>query len=106
MDEPKILNNPKGSSRLFSEQWTEAWKKLEEQVRERPGPHLLIALAIGYFLQIIPLEKFLVLAAKLARPILFLICAFQLAKHIIKGSNSGALPECFLNSEDVSESAE
>ena len=91
MDEIKTLNNPDESSRSFSRKWTEAWKQLEEQVRERPGPHLLMAFAIGYFLQIIPLENLLVLAVRLVRPVLFLFCAFQLAKYINKGSNSGAV---------------
>jgi hypothetical protein len=91
MDEIKTLNNPDESSRSFSSKWTEAWKQLEEQVRQRPGPHLLMTFAIGYFLQIIPFESLLLLAVKLARPILFLVCAFQLVKYINKG-NSGAVP--------------
>ena len=93
MDEIETLNNPERSSRPFSEEWTEAWKQLEEQVRQRPGSHLLMAFAIGYFLQIIPFESLLVLAVKLARPVLFLVCVFQLAKYISKGSNSGAAPK-------------
>ena len=91
MDEIKTLNNPDESSRSFSRKWTEAWKQLEEQVRQRPGPHLLMTFAIGYFLQIIPFESLLLLAVKLARPILFLVCAFQLAKYINKSSNSCAV---------------
>ena len=58
MDEIETLNNPKKSSWPFSEEWTKAWKQLEEQVRQRPGPHLLMAFAIGYFLQIITFETF------------------------------------------------
>jgi hypothetical protein len=92
MDEIKTLNNPDESSRPFSRGWTEAWKQLEEQVRQRPGSHLLMTFAIGYFLQIIPVESLLLLAVKLARSILFLVCAFQLAKYINKGSNSDAVP--------------
>ena len=92
MDEIKTLNNPDETSRPFSRQWTEAWKQLEEQVRQRPGPHLLMTFAIGYFLQIIPFESLLLLAVKLARPLLFLVCALQLAKYINKGANSGAVP--------------
>ena len=91
MDEIKTLNNPDESSQPFSREWTEAWKQLEEQVRQRPGPHLLMTFAIGYFLQIIPFESILLLAVRLARPILFLVCAFQLVKYINKG-NSGAVP--------------
>jgi hypothetical protein len=89
MDEIETLNHPEKSNRPFSEKW----KQLKEQVRQRPGPHLLMAFAIGYFLQIIPFENLLVLAVKLARPVLFLVCAFQLAKYISKGSNSGAVPK-------------
>ena len=77
-------HNPDESSRPFSKKWTEAWKQLEERVRQRPGPHLLMTFAIGYFLQIIPFENLLVLAVKLARPVLFLVCAFQLAKYIVR----------------------
>jgi hypothetical protein len=90
MDEIETLNNQKKASWPFSKEWTKAWKQLEEQVRERPGPHLLMAFAIGYFLQIIPFENLIVIAVRLARPVLFLFFAFQLAKHISKGSNSGA----------------
>jgi hypothetical protein len=93
MDEIETLNNQTKSRWPFSEKWTKAWKQLEEQVRQRPGPHLLIAFAIGYFLQIIPFESLLVLAVKLARPVLFLVCAFQLAKYVRKGSNSGVAPK-------------
>jgi hypothetical protein len=93
MDAIETLNHPEKSNRPFSEEWTEAWKKLKEQVRQRPGPHLLMTFAIGYFLQIIPFENLLVLAVKLARPVLFLVCAFQLAKYISMGRNSGAVPK-------------
>ena len=84
-------NNPeKPLGGLFSEKWTEAWKQLEERVRQRPGPHLLLALALGYLLQIIPFRRLLVLAVKLclklARPVLFLFCAFKLSKYISKGA--------------------
>jgi hypothetical protein len=37
--EGSTANNPeKTSGRPFSEEWTEAWKQLEERVRRRPGP--------------------------------------------------------------------
>ena len=97
-EEGSMANNPeKPSGRLFSEEWTEAWKQLEERVRQQPGLHLLMALAIGYLLQIIPFRSLLVLAGKLclmlARPVLFLVCAFQLAKYVGKGFSSGSVPE-------------
>ena len=92
MDEMKTNKDPDESSRPFSKGWTEAWKQLEERVRQRPGPHLLMTFAIGYFLQIIPFESLLLLAVKLTRPILFLVFAFQLAKYINKGSHSDAVP--------------
>jgi hypothetical protein len=83
-------NPEKPSGRLFSEKWTEAWKQLEERVRQRPGPHLSMALAIGYLLQIIPFRRLLVLAVKLclklARPVLLLFCAFKLSKYISKST--------------------
>jgi hypothetical protein len=92
MDEMKTNKDPDESSRPFSKEWTEAWKQLEERVRQRPGPHLLMTFAIGYFLQIIPFESLLLLAVKLTRPILFLVFAFHLAKYINKGSHSDAVP--------------
>jgi hypothetical protein len=93
-----MANNPKKpSERLFPEEWKEAWKQLEERVRLRPGPHLLMALAIGYLLQIIPFRSLLVLAGKIclifARPVLFLVCAFQLVKYVGKASRSGSVSE-------------
>jgi hypothetical protein len=40
-EEESRANNPeKPSGRLFSEEWTEAWKQLEERIRQRPGLHL------------------------------------------------------------------
>jgi hypothetical protein len=66
---------------------------LEERIRQEPLQHLLMALVIGYLLQIIPFRSFLVLGLKLARPVLFLACAFQLAKYVSKGSNSRAVFE-------------
>jgi hypothetical protein len=97
-EEGSMANNPeKPRGRLFSEEWTEVWKQLEERIRQRPGPHLLMAFAIGYLLQIIPFRSLLVLAGKLClmlvRPVLFLVCAFQLAKYVGKGSSSGSVSE-------------
>ena len=98
MDELKIpeeRNDPKKASGwpFSKKEWTEAWKQLEERARQRPGLHLLVALVIGYFLQIIPFRSLFVLTLKfcliLARPVLFMACAFQLAKYVIKHSNSG-----------------
>ena len=94
METPEGQNNPeKPSAWPFSEEWTEAWKQLEERIRQDPLQHLLMALVIGYLLQIIPFRSFLVLGLKLARPVLFLACAFQLAKYVSKGSNSRAVFE-------------
>jgi hypothetical protein len=56
-----------------------------------------MALVIGYLLQIIPFRSLLGLALKLClilvRPVLFLTCAFQLAKYLSKGSNSGGVSQ-------------
>src|ERR1700738_5038913 len=98
IETPEERNNPeKASGRPFSAEWTEAWKRLEEKVRQQPGLHLLMALAIGYLLQIIPFRSLLVLAGKLclmlARPVLLLVCAFQLAKYVRKASSSGSVSE-------------
>ena len=74
----------RASARPFSKGWEAAWKHLEERVRQRPGLHVLIAIALGYVLQAIPLRSVIVLAVKLflklALPILFLFCAFQVTK--------------------------
>jgi len=74
----------KAPARPFSDGWEEAWKQLEERVRQRPGLHVLIAIALGYVLQTIPLRSVLVLTVKLclrlALPILFLYCAIQVTK--------------------------
>jgi hypothetical protein len=51
----------KAPVRPFSEEWAEAWKQLKERVRRRPALHILIAIALGYSLQIIPLRSILVL---------------------------------------------
>ena len=97
-EEGSMANNPeKSSDRLFPEEWKAAWKQLEERVRQRPGPHLLMALVIGYLLQIIPFRSLLVLAGKLclilARPVLFLVCSFQLVKYLGKASSSRSVSE-------------
>jgi hypothetical protein len=93
----KTVETP--SKRLFPEEWKEGWKQLEERVRQQPAPHLLMALAIGYLLQIIPFRSLLVLAGKLclmlARPVLFLFCAFQLAKYMGKATSSDLVSEWF-----------
>jgi len=101
MDHMKTPEEPNGSEKPgawpFLEEWTEAWKQLEERVRQGPRQHLLMALVIGYLLQIIPFRSLLGLALKLClilvRPVLFLACAFQLAKYLSKGSNSGGVSQ-------------
>jgi hypothetical protein len=84
-------------SRSQKEEWTQAWKQLEERVRQGPRQHLLMALVIGYVLQIIPVRSLLGLALKLClilvRPVLFLACAFPPAKYLSKGSNSGGVSQ-------------
>jgi hypothetical protein len=100
MDElknPEERNDTEKSARwLFSKELTEAWERLEEHTRQRPGPHLLVALVVGYFLQLFPFRSLLMLFLKLCviltRPVLLLVCAFQLVKHLSKSSNSDAVP--------------
>jgi hypothetical protein len=97
-EEGSMANNPeKSSERLFPGKWKEAWKQLEERVQQRPGPHLLMAIVIGYLLQIIPFRSLLVLAGKLclilARPVLFFVCAFQLVKYLGKAASSRSVSE-------------
>jgi hypothetical protein len=85
-------NDPKKSAGWpFSKEWTEAWERLEERTRQQPGLHLLVALLLGYLLQVIPFRSLLMLTLKLclilARPAVFVVCALQLAKYVSKSSN-------------------
>jgi len=97
MDElktPEERNDSQKPGWPFSKDLAEAWEQLEERTRQRPGLHLLVALAAGYFLQLLPFRSLLMLILKLCviltRPVLLLVCAFQLVKHVRKGSHSGA----------------
>jgi hypothetical protein len=76
----------KASVRPFFWEWAEAWKQLEERVRQRPELYVSMAIALGYVLQIVPVRSLLVLGVKLclrlALPVLFLFCAFQLTKDV------------------------
>src|SRR5580700_5221200 len=69
--------------------------RLEERTRRRPGFHLFLALIVGYFLQLFPFRSLLMLFLKLCglltRPVLLLVCAFQLIKHLSKRSDSDAV---------------
>ena len=67
----------KASVGPLSEEWAEAWKKFEERVRQRPGLHVSIALAVGYLLQIVPLRNLLVLAVKLCLKSALSVLLFQ-----------------------------
>ena len=95
MDESKTpeerSDSQKSSGWPFSKDLTEAWEQLEERTRRRPGPHLLVALLLGYLLQVIPFRSLLMLIVKLclilARPVVFMVCALQLAKYVTKSSN-------------------
>src|ERR1700757_2582044 len=91
---PEERDDPKKSAKWpFSQELTEAWEQLEERTRQRPGPHLLVALVTGYFLQLVPFRSlfmlFLKLCMILTRPALLLVCAFQLVKYVSKSSRSG-----------------
>jgi hypothetical protein len=92
---PEEGNDPKKSAgRSFYKDLTEAWEQLEKRTRQRPGPHLLVALVVGYFLQLVPFRSLLMVILKLCiiltRPVLLLVCAFQLLKYVSNGSHSGA----------------
>jgi len=94
MDPIKTLEDQDGAHkaavRLFAGEWKEAWEQLEERIRQRPGLHVLMAIAIGYVLQVILVRSLLVQAVKLCLrlvlPVLFLFCAFQLTKDIGNGA--------------------
>ena len=85
-------DSQKSSGWPSSKDLTEAWKQLEERTRRRPGPHLLVALVVGYLLQLVPFRSLLMLILKLSviltRPVLLLVCAFQLVKYVNKGAPS------------------
>ena len=65
MDELKTpeerSDSQKSSGWPFSKDLTEAWEQLEERTRRRPGPHLLVALVVGYLLQLVPFRSLLML---------------------------------------------
>jgi len=98
MDElknPEERNDPEKSSGWpFSKELTEACEQLEERTRQRPRRYLLVALVVGYFLQLVPFRSLLMVILKLCiilrRPVLLLVCAFQLVKYVGVGSHSGA----------------
>jgi hypothetical protein len=91
---PEERNDSQKPGWPFSKDLTEALEQLEERTRQRPGLHLLVALLAGYFLQLVPFRSLLMLILKLCviltRPVLLLVCAFQLVKHLSKGPHSGA----------------
>jgi hypothetical protein len=95
MDELKNTeerNDPKTSAGWpFSKELTEAWERLEKRTQQQPRLHLLVALLLGYLLQVIPFRSLLMLTVKLclilARPVVFVVCALQLAKYVSKSSN-------------------
>jgi hypothetical protein len=98
MDElknPEERNAPEKSSGWpFSQKLREACEQLEERTRQRPRLYLLVALVVGYFLQLVPFRSLLMVILKLCiiltRPVLLLVCAFQLVKYVGEGSHSGA----------------
>jgi hypothetical protein len=92
MDELKAPEERSDPGWPFSKDLTEAWERLEDRTRRRPGPHLLVALVVGYLLQLVPFRSLLMLILKLCviltRPVLLLVCAFQLVKYVSKGAHS------------------
>jgi hypothetical protein len=85
MDElknPEKRNDPEKSPGWpFSQKLTEACEQLEERTRQRPRLYLLVALIVGYFLQLVPFRSLLMLILKLCviltRPVLLLVGAFS-----------------------------
>ena len=63
MDElknPEERNAPEKSSGWpFSQKLREACEQLEERTRQRPRLYLLVALVVGYFLQLVPFRSLL-----------------------------------------------
>jgi hypothetical protein len=78
------------SQSVLPDEWIQRWQQLETQIRERPGPYLLGALAAGYLLQTIPCRTLLVFIGKLClrliKPILFLAGAVKLAQYSYKNA--------------------
>jgi hypothetical protein len=76
----------------------------ETYVRGNPTRAVLMAVGGGYLLQIIPFRSLLLLALKLclklARPVLFLFCAFQLSKYIVKGASKNKV-DVTVTSEEI-----
>jgi hypothetical protein len=88
VDDPNILS--KAPVRSFTGDWAQTWSRLEERVRQQPGTYVLMALAVGYVLQVIPFRSLLLLILRLSfillRPAVFLFCVFLLAKEISRAS--------------------
>ena len=83
MDQTKILaedapaaTEPEKSRLVLSDQWVPGWQGFEAKIRKHPGLCFLVALAIGYLLQALPLRAFLgligTLCLRLVKPALFL----------------------------------
>jgi hypothetical protein len=64
---------------------SQAWKKIEEQIREDPVKAVLLAFASGFFLCLLPVGKLLGVAVKLAfllvKPALFVFGIIKILEY-------------------------
>ena len=75
---------------------SQAWKKIEERVRQDPLKAVLVAFASGFFLSLLPVGKLLGFAAKLAfllvKPALLVLGIIKILEYA--GVNAGCRREC------------
>ena len=83
-----VTDLERSSRPLLPDRVGQSWQQLEARIRDRPGPCLVSALAIGYLLQIIPFRTLLLrtgrLCLQLVRPVLFLAGAVKLLEYLLK----------------------
>jgi hypothetical protein len=87
------VNDLERSSRpLLPDRMAQGWQQLEARIRDRPGPYIFSAVAIGYLSQIIPFRALLLrtgrLCLQLVRPVLFLAGAVKLIEYLRKNAKT------------------
>lgn len=91
-EEVASVSEPEKWTSVLPDEWIQRWQQLEIRIRERPGPYLLVALAVGYVLQTIPCRALLVLIGalclRLMKPVLFLAGAVKLTEYLNKNAKN------------------
>ena len=89
-EDAPAVKAPEKSRPVLWYQCVPGWQGFEAKIRKHPGLCFLVALAIGYLLQALPLRAFLgligTLCLRLVKPALFLAGAVKLAEYLNKNS--------------------